>query len=154
MTLHGYDAYPPSSEPESAGPALETTNVQLGDKVAQMKATFTAAGTSPSKPVWLTEIGWPTVGFVDEGKQARWLMRSIVLAALNGVDLLYLYEMYDGRPSPTSAVNPEDHFGLVKHDGKPKQAYRAIQLFMQTLGGHHVQSRIPAHDPRNSVYIA
>jgi hypothetical protein len=25
---------------------------------------------------------------------------------------------------------------------------------MQTLGGHHVQSRIPAHDPRNSVYIA
>ena len=57
MTLRGYDAYPPSSELESAGPALGTTNVQIGDKVAQMKATFTAAGTSSSKPVRLTEIG-------------------------------------------------------------------------------------------------
>ena len=94
------------------------------------------------------------MGFVDEGKRARWLMRSIVLAALNAVDLRYIYDMYDGRPSPTSSVNPEDHFGLVGQDGKPKQAYRAIQLFMQTLRGHHVQSRIPAHDPRNSVYIA
>src|SRR6516164_5735446 len=151
VTLHGYDAYPPSSEPESAGPALGTTNVQLGDKIAQMKATFTAAGTSPSKPVWLTEIGWPTYVPVDGGQQARWLIRSIVLAALSEVDRIYLYEMYDSGPS--LSLNPEDHFGLLEQDGKAKEAYDAIQRFMQKLGSLRVQSRIPAYDPKNSVYI-
>ena len=149
ITLHGYDAYPPSSEPESAGPDLGTRNVQLGDKVAQMKATFTAAGTSPNKPVWLTEIGWTTIPPVDEGKQARWLIRSIVLAALSGVDLMYIYEMSD----TPSNFPPEAHFGLVGQDGKPKEAYRAIQLFMQKLGSYRVESRVPAHDPQNTVYI-
>jgi hypothetical protein len=149
ITLHGYDAYPPSSEPENAGPDLGTRNVQLGDKVAQMKATFTAAGTSPNKPVWLTEIGWTTIPPVDEGKQARWLVRSIVLAALNGVDLMYIYEMYD----TPSNFPPEAHFGLLGQDGKPKEAYRTIQLFMQKLGSYRVESRVPAHDPQNSVYI-
>ena len=48
---------------------------------------------------------------------------------------------------------PEDHFGLVGQDGKPKEAYRAIQFFMQKLGSYRVQSRIPAHDPKNSVYV-
>jgi hypothetical protein len=156
VTLHGYSAYPPSSEPESAAPGLPTTNVQLGDKVAQMKATFTAAGTSPSKPVWLTEIGWPTfrdgfdpVGAADEDPQARWLIRSVVLAALNGADLMYIYKMYDGPSAST-----EDSFGLVRPDGKTvKQAYTAIQFFMRKLGGYRVQSRLPAHGPKNSVYI-
>jgi hypothetical protein len=149
VTLHGYDAYPPSSEPENAAPGLGTTNVQLGDKVAQMKATFITAGASPNKPVWLTEIGWPTVWPVDEGMQARWLIRSIVLAALNGVERMYIYKMYDG-PSG----GPEDHFGLVSLDGKTvKQAYTAIQFFMRRLGGYRLQSRLPAHGPQNSVYI-
>jgi len=143
VTLRGYDAYPPSSEPESAGPALGTTNVQIGDKVAQMKATFTAAGTSSSKPVRLTEIGWPTVGFVDEGKRARWLMRSIVLAALNAVDLRYIYDMYDGRPSPTSSVNPEDHFGLVGHDGKPKMSSRRSVLCWPRTTSSVFSSKVP-----------
>jgi hypothetical protein len=149
VTLHGYNAYPPSSEPENAEQELGTTNVQLGDKIAKMKAAFTANGTLPSKPVWLTEIGWPTLGFVDEELQARWLIRSIVLAALNGVDRMYIYKMYDG-PS----AFPEDHLGLVGQDRKAKKkAYGAIQRFMQELGSLRVQSRIPAHDVRNSTYI-
>src|SRR6516162_1438148 len=157
VTLHGYNAYPPSSQPENALGELGTTNVQIGDKIAKMKATFTAHGTSPSKPVWLTEIGWPTLGSVDEESQARWLIRSIVLGALNGVDLLYIYSMYDGTAwaniLPPQA-NPEDHFGLVSPDGKTKKkAYVAIQRFMQELGSLRVQSRIPAHDDRNSAYI-
>jgi hypothetical protein len=148
VTLHGYDAYPPSSEPENALPESGTINVQLGDKIAKMKATFTAHGTSPSKPVWLTEIGWPTSS-VDETAQARWLIRSIMLAALNGVDRMYIYKMYDG-PSASA----EDHFGLVGQDrNAKKKAYLAIQRFMQELGSLRVQSRIPAHDVRNSAYI-
>lgn len=107
--------------------------------------------------MWLTEIGWPTVVGVDEGQQARWLIRSIVLAAVNGADLLYIYNMYDGTAWAgvvPPQVNPEDHFGLVSPDGKTvKQAYTAIQFFMRKLGGFRVQSRLPAHDPKNSVYI-
>jgi len=149
VTLHGYNAYPPSSEPENAGLDSGTTKVQLGDKIAKMKAAFTANGAAPSKPVWLTEIGWPTFGFVDEELQARWLIRSIVLAALDGVDRMYIYKMYDG-----TSASPEDHFGLVGQDRKAKKtAYVAIQRFMQELGSLRVQSRIPAHDVRNSAYI-
>jgi hypothetical protein len=42
----------------------------------------------------------------------------------------------------------------VSPDGKAKKkAYVAIQRFMQELGSLRVQSRIAAHDPRNSAYI-
>jgi hypothetical protein len=148
VTLHGYDAYPPSSEPESALPESGTINVQLGDKIAKMKLAFTSHGTSPNKPVWLTEIGWPTSS-VDETAQARWLIRSIMLAALNGVDRIYIYKMYDG-PSASA----EDHFGLVGQDrNAKKKAYLAIQRFMHELGSLRLQLLIPSHDPRNAVYI-
>lgn len=40
VTLHGYDAYPPSSEPENNGLDLGTTNVQLGTKIVQMKGVL------------------------------------------------------------------------------------------------------------------
>jgi hypothetical protein len=155
VTLHGYDAYPPSSEPESEGSELGTTNVQLGAKIALMKGVFAANGTAASKPVWLTEIGWPTFPTADEGKQARWLIRSIVLSALNGAGLMYIYNMYDGTPGPFGipSASPEGHFGLVNQDGKVKQAYTGIQVFMRKLGGYRVHSRLPAHDPKNSVYI-
>jgi hypothetical protein len=148
VTLHGYNAYPPSEAPESNGLDLGTTNVPLGTKIAQMKAAFTAPGTSPNKPVWLTEIGWPTVWPVDDDKQARWLIQSIMLAALNGVDRMYIYKMYDG---PSGGA--EDHFGLVGQDRQAKKkAYLAIQRFMQELGSLRVQSRIPTRDPSKPAY--
>jgi hypothetical protein len=151
VTLHGYDAYPPQSEPESEASENLTKNLQLGAKIARMRSTFQAAGTAANRPEWLTEIGWPTWGQVDEGKQARWLIRSIVLSGLNGADLVYLYTLYDGD-NPKSPP-PENHFGLLRLDHSPKQAYQAVQNFISKLGNYRIVSRLPVQDPKNSVYI-
>jgi hypothetical protein len=155
VTLHGYEAYPPDAPPESEAWEWGTLNVQLGDKIAHMTATFRAAG-QPARPVWLTEIGWPNRNGVDEAKQARWLVRSIVLAALDGADLVYLYTLYDSAKNDDSGafdLAPEAYFGLVRVDGTPKLSYVALQRLMALLGGHHVVARVPANDPQNAGYI-
>jgi hypothetical protein len=156
VTLHGYEAYPPDSPPESQSFAWGTTNVQLGDKIAEMRATFHAAGQATTAPVWLTEIGWPNRNGVDEEKQARWLVRSIILAQLDGADLIYLYTMYDSAKNDDTGafdLSPEAYFGLLHVDGTPKVVYRALQRLMTLLGGYHVVERVPANDPENAGYV-
>ncbi len=148
ITLHPYPHYPPRVGPEDE----DGGGGQLADKIGRIKATFAAGGVN-NKPAWITELGWPTGGVLiqgdSEGEQARWLIRAIVLAALNGIDLFYIYDMYDTGTS----VNPEGHFGLLRVDGKPKPAYAAIQQFIRTLGRYRVQGRLPVHGPKNSVYV-
>ncbi|MDP9036587.1 MAG: endo-1,4-beta-xylanase [Myxococcota bacterium] len=162
VTLHGYDSYPPRSPPESNADQDFTTNVHLSEKISQMNTTFVNAGTPSGKPVWLTEIGWPNKNDVDEGKQARWLVRSVLLGALSGADLLYLYNMYDKQQNDGFAcgllcpntVKPEDWFGLVRFDGSPKQSYLALTHLMSTLGSYHVTGRdTQSVGPTQTVYV-
>jgi hypothetical protein len=121
-----------------------------------MRATFQAGGLASDKPAWITEVGWPNRNGVDEGKQARWIVRAVLLGALNGADLLYLYDMYDSAQNTnTGAVDlvPEPYFGLLHVDGSPKQSYQAIQRLVTALGSYHVTGRVKTNDPNSSVYV-
>jgi hypothetical protein len=153
--FHAYNAYPPVGEPESAGWAWGVQQVQLGDKIAQTRASYERAGFGKGKPLLLTEIGWPNKNGVQYDDQAAFLVRTMLLAALASVDAVYVYTLADSSQSDPNAFDlaPEGNFGLLQLDGTPKPSYMALKALIASLGDFHVTRRVLAHDPNNSAYI-
>jgi hypothetical protein len=83
-----------------------------------------------SKPLWATEVGWPSSGR-GRGREAAgvyWGLRQ--LAALPYVTAAEIYEV---RDSGTDQTQNEDTFGLLDHNLDPKPAWSAFQSALQTL---------------------
>jgi hypothetical protein len=126
--VHPYSYYPPVAPPESR----ESPEVPLDEKVSQ--AVAAASGLAP----WITEVGWPVHGSVDEAAQAADLVKTYALAAAAGSRATCWYDLQDG-PNPQS-FPPEDAFGLLRYDrrgpayGVPKRAYWAMQAVSRLLG--------------------
>lgn len=155
FAMHAYMNYPPSHAPES-DTLYETP---LLDKIATMSGVLDATGAAPV-PIWVTEIGWPTMSDDPPAQQARYTVRAIVLAALGGADRVYLYTLLDG-PHP-DAFPPEDAFGLETYGDfgagadagtavdagvgapMPKPAFVAVQALIRAVGGFAVKERLPA----------
>jgi len=90
------------------------------------------------KPLWITEIGWPTFPnawnnpTVSEEEVAVWLTK--VYTELKGVDKIFWHNFRDIGFNPEldrfwgySGDNVEHHFGLTRSDGSPKPAYYAYK---------------------------
>ncbi len=85
------------------------------------------------RPVWITEMGWPTqIGGVTELEQARLLSRCCLAAAAAGGAPTVSW--YDFREDGTDPFYNEHHFGVVRYDLSPKAAYRALATVCNTLG--------------------
>lgn len=106
-----------------------------------------------NKPVWITEIGWPTHGRMLEGRrgmtgdvefvrsdadkpnywgntedrQAEMTIRALRIAARFGVERLYIYEFLDGG---TNKNDPEMCFGLLRRDGTEKPVMKKLRKEM------------------------
>ena len=138
LAVHPYALYPPKVAPEVDDPA--TGEIATARMIAQVRAVLAYEGDDPARPIWATELGWPTYGTVDEEHQARWLVRSLLLLAGAGVDRVYWYTMYDG-PKPM-AFPPEDAFGLFHYDDPsdgtfapaPKRAWLALENLLAQAG--------------------
>jgi hypothetical protein len=125
--VHTYQSYPPQTAPETgvlADPPLE-------DKI-QMHAWLLAQHGASATPIWITELGWPVYGTVDEATQARFMVRATLIAARAGASAVFWYTLRDG-PDPT-AFPPEDAFGLLHHDSSPKPVYGALKTMLAVLG--------------------
>jgi Cellulase (glycosyl hydrolase family 5) len=172
ITLHPYTNYPPLSPPESDAQA--PSDQTQDDKVARMALAFQDNGTPAiGTPKWITEVGWPNKNGVTEDMQARWLVREVMLAALEGIDLVYLYNMYDSQPNTDAtetcgpveeaacvlskgpnACCPEAWFGLSRVDGTVKQSYLALEYLMETVGSYHFTQFVFAPGSPSTVNIA
>jgi hypothetical protein len=92
----------------------------------------------PDKPVVCTEFGYftadPEVGWggVSEEKQAAYLLRGLLLNAVNRVKRTYIYELLDAYPDKAT-VDQEKHFGLFKLDYQPKLSATALRNFLLIL---------------------
>lgn len=147
--FHAYNVYAPRAGPESGAP----NEVPLLDKIALTAGMLEHEGVSTQAPLWLTEIGWPSTGDVNETQQAQWSVRAVLLAALGGVDGVYLYTLGDG-PHP-EAFPPEDAFGLVHYDAnygdgadpEDKPVFVALRTLLSTVGAFRVEARedVPGH---------
>ncbi|NOY79724.1 MAG: hypothetical protein GXP31_01835 [Kiritimatiellaeota bacterium] len=85
------------------------------------------------RPVWITEMGWPTqVGGVTELDQARLLSRCYLCVAAAGGNPTVSW--YDFREDGADPFYNEHHFGIVRYDLSPKAGYRALATVCNTLG--------------------
>lgn len=152
FAMHAYMIYPPIRGPEST----VGTETPLVDKIATMSAVLDAAGAKPV-PIWITEVGWPTMSDDPPDQQARYTVRAIVLGALGGADRVFLYTLRDG-PHP-EAFPPEDAFGMVTYSdfsadaGAPanKPVFTAVKALMGAVGGFAASKRLPAQP--DDVYL-
>jgi hypothetical protein len=139
MGLHTYMAYPPERAPED-GVLLDAP---VEAKV-QMHAWLLDRHGAGSKGMWITELGWPVSGKVDQAAQARYTVRATLLAARAGAEGIFWYTLRDG-PNP-AAFPPEDAFGLLGNDqvpaaskeATPKLVYRALKAMLALAGQRHV----------------
>jgi hypothetical protein len=132
LAVHPYPTYPPHVAPELDDDA--NGEVAEARMIARLRAVLAYWGDDPARPIWVTELGWPTYGAVDEERQARWLVRSALLLAGAGVERVFWYTLFDG-PNPT-AYPPEDAFGLFHNDDPPtpKLAWTALSTLLSLAG--------------------
>jgi hypothetical protein len=101
-----------------------------------MRAVLQANGDE-FKPLWITEVGWPTNdrAYGDpELKQAQYVARMQAVTASQGVPVLTWYT-YGDLPDATGGANQEAWFGFFRLDGSAKPAYRALATFGSTFAG-------------------
>ena len=93
----------------------------------------------PDRPIDLTEMGWPsyTISEVDQG---RWLARSLLLAARDGVEVYEWYTFWDSEPVTTGPSPTENYFGMFGWPGdlanprREKPAWGAFRGISVVLG--------------------
>ncbi len=94
----------------------------------------------PDAPIFYTEVGWPTYD-LSEDDVARFAVRSVLLAARDGVEAWYWYTFFDDDPSAEAFRPHENHFGLFGWPGdaleprREKPAWRALEALAATVGG-------------------
>ncbi|MGW1045793.1 sugar-binding protein [Streptomyces sp. NPDC002547] len=113
----------------------------LGPQITALKSLVRTYNGGADKPVWITELGWPTgtnVRAVSEIDQARNTAKAAAIAMYQGVAKYYLYDFVDDGDDP---ANPEHNFGLV-HSGAsalgaytPKPAFTAWATATRQLAG-------------------
>jgi hypothetical protein len=114
MNVHPY-RYPRA--PEEGRP--------LFDDLVRLRELMAKYGDG-EKPIWITEIGWPThqgQRGVSPERQAEMLARAYLLSFQAGVEVVFWYEFQAPEHKPDYN---EDHFGIVHRDLRPKPAYRAM----------------------------
>lgn len=85
----------------------------LVQKLAELRQSIRDHNGGQDKPIWLTELGWPTHegGGTTESQQADYVVRSEVTAFANGVTQFYWYDLIDDGTNP---ADKEHHFGLMR----------------------------------------
>lgn len=140
--------YSNHSVPELMPYNAEQIKTQFGITICDQRGTFsslidgftkTSAENHGPKQIWLTEWGFSTFeplgpaqfsGFT-ESAQAKYVLRRFAQCLGQGIEASFLYEFRDGG----NAHDAEDRFGLVRDDGTPKPAYRAVQNLTAAFRG-------------------
>jgi hypothetical protein len=89
-----------------------------------------------AKPLWITEVGWPThdrAYGISEQKQAQYVARMSAATFAQGLPLLTWYTY--GDYADQSGVNQEAWFGFFRPDGSPKPSYKALGTFSDVFAG-------------------
>jgi len=99
-----------------------------------------ASVTSGRKPVWATEAGFHNALRAVDGQPpvseragAVYLLRTFLEHFRDGIGRTYAYELIDEKPD-RGATDPEQHFGLLRHDFTPKPAYSALKNLLAVVG--------------------
>ena len=98
------------------------------------------------KPLWITEVGWPTHAAtygVNETKQAQYTARMAAASFAQRLPVVTFYT-YGDAADPTGGANQEAWFGYFRRDGSPKPAVAALTTLTATLDGTRVRRDLSA----------
>ena len=125
LGAHPYGfAYPPD-DPRGSHQGLNMARLE------ELREIMVAFGDADKK-VWVTEFGWTTEGYgewtwaeVTEEVQARYLTQAVAMAAQKWpwVELMAVWNLMAGEEQPPAYRG----FNLLRPDGSPKPAYKALQ---------------------------
>ena len=145
-------AYHPYVWPHAPDEEWRTGNILSGYTyrgfiryINAVKSVMSSNGDG-SKPLWLTEVGWPSGGNngVSEAQQASYVTNAAAIAFANGVEKFFVYEL---KAPETSSSDIESHFGIMHTDYTFKPAYLAYRDYI-------VRKESGAADPyANAVFL-
>jgi hypothetical protein len=107
------------------------------------------SAVSGRKPVWATEAGFHNAmrgpadqqPGVSERAAAVYLTRTFLQHFESGIRRTYAYELLDEKPDRRGR-DPEQHFGLLRHDFSPKPAYTALRNLLTLVGSAAGRARL------------
>ncbi len=104
-----------------------TSSWSTFQKIPRIRDLMAARGDEP-KPIWITEFGAPTGSdstSVSQDTQAAYIAAGInETRKLGYIPVILIYAIRDSGTDPS---DPEQNFGLLKHDFQPKPAYDAVR---------------------------
>jgi len=106
-----------------------------------------------NRPIWITEMGWPTIpGSATEREQATRLARAYLAAIGSGACQNICW--YNFRNDGWNPYYNEDNFGIMQQDLVPKPAYRALASVCRTFtSGTPSLTRMPISPASGSIYL-
>lgn len=131
LVLHPY-SYPVSAD------ALDETLTRIDALVREYNGGV-------SKPLWITEHGWPTgtnARAVSEREQASNIARSAVIAAAHDAARYYVYDLVSDGTDPAET---EQNFGLLRAADDSRGAYTPKPSFAAySVAAAHLAGATPA----------
>lgn len=155
LAFHPYTLYPPQVSPEFENGKEQS----LFTMVQRLREVLKKYGSAA--PLWITEVGWPLFGKVDEETQARYLVRSFLILMGEGVESICWYTFQDG--SNPENFPPEHAFGMVRYlkpslpfaEPEKKKSFQAFETLSKELGsltyiGKETKNEVLAYQFANS----
>jgi hypothetical protein len=103
-----------------------------------------------SRPVWVTEVGYPTGGWypskVSPNKFPSYIVKTVTGAAARGARALLWYETFDSVDPGKTTIDSESYFGLLNKDFSRKAGSWAFELCARFLPGSRYVPELPHRD--------
>lgn len=144
MAIHTYTFMQTLSPEDTSANPNQGSLVQM---IREARDLMEKHGAS-DRPIWITEMGWPTYGNGVEPygygvlyrTQAQYLVRSYILSLSEGIEKICWYTFSDGRGKPFA--EGELYFGLVEYvpdycnPAPPiqKPSYQAHKIMYRQIG--------------------
>jgi hypothetical protein len=133
VDIHNY-TWPVVGPPEGNNEAV----------ISAVRALVSSYSGGSSKPLWLTETGWPTFpGVATELQQAQYIVRDAALSLRAGIAQYMFYSMLDDCPDTTNGNcafglmhNPDATAGVLT----PKPGITAYAVLARSLAGYSYTS--------------
>ncbi len=134
LSLHPYTWLQEVSAEHDEWLDFESTINSQTAMVAIARQMLADAGCAP-KPIWFTEVGWPSYQLSEE-KVALFAIRSFLLTAMDGVEAWCWYTFWDREPT-NEGIRPHENyfgtFGWPGEDGTVRRAKPSWNAIVATL---------------------
>ncbi|WP_419996199.1 sugar-binding protein [Streptomyces boninensis] len=128
----------------------------IDDEMTALRNVIRSHNDGKDKPIWLTELGWPTNegGGTSRLQQADYLVRAQAQALSHGAERFFWYELME---SGTDPAEKEHHFGLLQWPGggvtealAPKEAFVTQAVMTRQLAGKKFAAKDDIAEPAYS----